>query len=118
MKKYTGWLFDLYAHTTMGCVLWLIGEDGKPYCFHQDFEIIFFARGPFPRLHDLGRYLRTKYPRQEVKLERVTKEDLFDGTQEVMSIGVLNMTIYKKLLQEVSDEYSDLIFYDTDVPLS
>jgi len=30
MKKYTGWLFDLYSHPTKGIVLWLIGEDGKP----------------------------------------------------------------------------------------
>ena len=118
MKKYVGWLFDVYAHPTMGCVLWLIGEDGRPYCFHQDFEIVFFARGPFQRLHDLGRYLRTKYPRQEVKLERVTKEDLFDGAQEVMSIGVPDLAIHKKLFQDISSEYSDLIFYDTDVPLS
>jgi DNA polymerase II len=118
MKKYTGWLFDLYAHPTMGCVLWLIGEDGKPYCFHQDFEIVFYAYGPFSRLHELGKYLRAKYPRQHVNLERVVKEDLFAGPRELMGIGVSNTAIYQQLFREVYEEFSELIFYDVDIPLT
>ena len=58
MKKYSGWLFDLYAHPTKGVVLWLVGEDGKPYSFYQDFETVFYARGEFPRLHELGEFIR------------------------------------------------------------
>src|SRR5258705_5762906 len=98
MNKYTGWLFDLYAHPTKGLVLWLVGEDGRPYSFHQDFESIFYARGPAPRLHELGKFLRRKYSKETVRLERVTtKEDLFDGPQVVMGIGVSDPTIYKSL---------------------
>ena len=118
MKKYSGWLFDLYAHPTKGIVLWLIGEDGKPYSFHQDFETVFYARGPFQRLHELGEFLRKKYHKQAVKLERVTREDLFDGPQTVMGIGVSNPAIYKKLFQQVQENFSDLIFYDVDIPLT
>jgi hypothetical protein len=45
MKRHSGWLFDLYEHPTKGVVLWLAGEDGKPYSFHQEFETVFYARG-------------------------------------------------------------------------
>ncbi len=118
MKKHTGWLFDLYAHPTKGIVLWLIGEDGKPYRFHQDFETVFYAYGSFQRLHELGVTLRAKHSRQDVRLERVTKEDLFAGLREVMGIAVSNVTIYKNLFQEVYDEFSDLVFYNVDIPLT
>ena len=118
MKKYVGWLFDLYAHQTNGIVLWLAGEDGKPYLFHQDFETVFYARGPFQRLHELGEFLRRRYLKGNVRLERVTKEDLFDGTQEVMGIGVPNLNLYKNLFGEVYQNFSDLIFYDVDIPLT
>src|ERR1043165_1545444 len=118
MKRFAGWLFDLYAHPTKGIVLWLIGEDGKAHQFYQDFEISFYAYGAHPRLHELGMYLRTKYSKQEVRLERATKEDLFAGSREVMGIGISNMNAYKSLLQEVQENFSDLIFYDVDVPLT
>ena len=118
MKKYNGWLFDLYAHPKKGIILWLIGEDGKSYSFHQEFETIFYARGNFQRLHELGKFLRRKYPKQTVQLERVTKEDLFDGPQVVMGIRVSNPTIYKKLFRQVQENFIDLIFYDVDIPLT
>jgi len=119
MKKYSGWLFDLYEHPTKGVVLWLVGDDGKSYSFHQDFETVFYARGPFERLHDLGKFIRTKHSKESVRLERVTtKEDLFDDPQEVMGIGVSKTTIYKKLFQEIQDDFSDLIYYDVDVPFT
>ena len=118
MKKHIGWLFDLYAHPSKGIVLWLVGEDGKPYRFHQDFETVFYAYGPFQRLHDLGASLRAKHSKQEVRLERVTKEDLFAGLREVLGIGVSNPAIYKHLLQEVYESFSDLTFYDVDIPLT
>ena len=118
MKKYSGWLFDLYAHPTKGIILWLIGEDGKPYSFHQDFETVFYARGHFRHLHELGEFLRRKYSKQLVRLERVTKEDLFDGPQVVLGIGVSNPTIYKRLFRQVQENFSDLIFYNVDIPLT
>ena len=118
MKKYTGWLFDLYAHPTKGIVLWLIGEDGKRYAFYQDFETVFYVSGSVQRLHELGVFLRRKYEKKNVRLERVTKEDLFAGPQEVLGIGVSHPYLYKKLFTDVYQNFSDLIFYDVDIPLT
>lgn len=118
MKKSRGWLFDLYAHPERGIILWLVGEDEKPCSFHQDFEIQFYARESFPRLHELGEYLRRKHSKEAVRLERVTRGDLFDGPQEVIRIGVSSPMLYKKLFQEVHENFSDLIFYDVDIPLT
>src|SRR5829696_7403505 len=118
MKKYSGWLFDVYAHPTKGIVLWLVGEDGKPYQFHQDFEILFHAYGSFQRLHELGKYLRAKYPRGDIRLERVTKEDLFAGSRELLGIGISSHEIYKHLFQEVQENFEDLIFYNVEIPLT
>ena len=118
MKKHSGWLFDLYEHPTKGVVLWLAGEDGKPYSFHQEFETLFYARGPVEQLHDLGVFIRRKYTKETVNLKRVTKDDLFDGPQVVMGIGVSASAIYKKLIREVQENFPDLIYYDVDVPFT
>src|SRR6185436_12147711 len=118
MNKYTGWLFDIYAHPTKGVVLWLVAEDGKPFSFYQDFESEFYACGPIPRLQELGVFLRRKYPKEIVRLEKVTKEDLFEDLQEVMEIGVSSLTNEKKLFREVHENFSDLIFYAADISLS
>ena len=118
MKKTIGWLFDVYAHPTRGVVVWLVGEDGKPGCFYQDFEVVFYASGPVPRLHELGKFIRKKHPREAVRLERVTREDLFAGPQEVMGVAVSNPAAYRNLFQEVYENFSDLTFYDADIPLT
>ena len=118
MKKVVGWLFDLYTHPTKGVVLWLVGEDGKPYSFFQDFETVFYARASNGRLHDLGVILRKNYPKETIRLTRQTKEDLFDGPQVVMGIGVSSFNLFNKLFREVRDSFSDVIFYDADIPLT
>lgn len=118
MKKHSGWLFDLYEHPTKGVVLWLAGEDGKPYSFHQEFETLFYARGPVEQLHDLGVFIRRKYSREIVSLKRATRDDLFDGPQVVMGIGVSAYAIYKKLIREVQENFPDLIYYDVDIPFT
>jgi DNA polymerase-2 len=119
MKKYSGWLFDLYEHPIKGVVLWLVGEDGKPYSFHHEFKTVFYAHGDVEQLHDLGVFIRSKYTSESVKLERVTtKEDLFDGPLVVMGITVSNSAIYKRLSREVCDKFSELIFYDVDIPFT
>jgi hypothetical protein len=108
--KTIGWLFDLYAHPQRGVVLWLLGEDGKPYSLYQEFEVTFYARGPRERLHDLGLFLRKKYPKEDVRLAKVTKEDLFDGPQTVMEIGVSSFILFTKLSRDVVENFTDLIF--------
>ena len=118
MEKHSGHLFDLYEHPKKGVVLWLVGEDGKPYSFHEDFETIFYARGTIEQLHELGVFIRGRYTKEVVSLKRVPKEDLFDGPLEVMGIGVCNPAIRKKLLRQVQENFSNLIYYDIDVPLT
>lgn len=118
MKKHNGWLFDLYEHPTRGIVLWLVGEDGKLHSFHQNFETVFHARGSVEQLHELGVFIRRKYSRDVVNLSRVTKDDLFDGPQEVMGIGVSNAAIFGNLSRKVQEEFPNLIFYDVDIPLT
>ena len=118
MKKHSGWLFDSYEHPTKGVIVWLVREDGKSYSFHQDFETVFYARGSVEQLHELGLFIRRKYPKETVSLKRVTKEDLFDGSLEVMAIGVSNGAIFRKLSRKILEEFPDLIFYDVDVPFT
>jgi len=118
MKTYSGWLFDLYVHPEKGIVVWLVGEDGKPHSFYQDFETVFYARGPFEHLHELGKFIRARHSKESVRLERVTRDDLFDGPQVVMGIGVLNPAIFRKLIRAIQEQFSDLIFYDVDVPIT
>lgn len=117
--KQIGWLFDVYAHPQKGVILWFVGEGGKPYSFYQEFETVFYARGSKERLHDLGVFLRKKYSRETVRLEKVTdKEDLFDGPQIVMGMGIANFILFKKIFSDVEENFADLIFYNSDIPLS
>src|SRR5690242_15349851 len=116
--KTIGWLFDLYAHPQRGIVLWLLGEDGKPYYLYQEFETVFYARGSHERLHDLGMFLRKKYSKEDVRLAKVTKEDLFDGPQTLMEICVSSFTLFRRLSRDVVESFKDLIFYDVDIPLT
>jgi hypothetical protein len=118
MKKHSGWLFDVYEHPTKGVVLWLVGEDGKPYSFHQEFESVFYARGAVEQLHELGVFIRKTYAKERVRLKRATKDDLFDGPQVVMGIGTSNGGIFRKLLYKTQEEFPELIFYDVDIPLT
>lgn len=118
MKTYNGWLLDLYAHPTKGVVLWLVGEDGRSHSFYQDFETRFYARGEFQRLHELGEFIRRKCSKEIVRLERVTRDDLFDGPQVVMGVGTSNPSVFRKLSREAQDNFPDLIFYDVDAPLT
>jgi hypothetical protein len=53
----TGWLFDIYPNE-INLTLWLIGEDGKSYCFVQDFAATVYAAGPSQRLWELWMWLK------------------------------------------------------------
>ncbi len=113
MREYTGWLFDIYARPDHGIALWLVGEDGKPHCFHQDFEMVFYAGGSASRLRELCRSIKDR----GVKLEQTQREDLFAGTQDVVQIRVPAPAMYPRLFRQVSGSFPDLTYYDADVPL-
>ena len=80
---------------------------------------MFYARGEKERLHDLGQYLRKRYPKEAVRLAKeTTKRDLLDGPQTLMAIGVSNFPLFNKLSRDVLENFADLIFYNVDVDLT
>ncbi len=112
MKEYTGWLFDLYAQKE-GIVLWLVGEDKKPHSFTQRFPISFYVGGPFHCLRQVWKFLKDK----PVNLSRTQRDDLHEGTQDVLEVSVLQPSSFDKLFQEVNQRFPDLLYYDVDLPL-
>jgi DNA polymerase-2 len=113
MKEYAGWLFDLYEHPRQGVVLWLVGEDKKPHSFTQSFQIIFYVGGPFHRLRQLWKFLKDK----PVLLSRTQREDLYEGTKDVLEVRVMTPAAYDEIFKEVNWLFPDLLYYDTDIPL-
>ncbi len=112
MKEYTGWLFDLYAQKE-GIVLWLVGEDKKPHSFTQRFPISFYVGGPFHRLRQVWKFLKDK----PVNLSRTQRDDLHEGTQDVLEVSVLQPASFNELFKEVNHRFPDLLYYDVDLPL-
>src|ERR1051326_3982797 len=113
MKTFIGWLFDVYCHPRQGIVVWLVGEDKKPHSFTQPFQITFYVRGNIPRLRQLWRFLKTK----PVILSYVQREDLYEGTKDVVKVSVINPADYEDLFAEVHEQFPDLLYYDVDIPL-
>src|SRR5215207_7611804 len=113
MKEYTGWLFDLYPHPKQGIILWLVGEDKKPHSFHQPFPITFYVGGPFHRLRQLWKFLQEK----PLWLYRTQRKDLHEGMKDVLEVNVLNPFCFDELFKEVNQQFPDLLYYDTDIPL-
>jgi hypothetical protein len=112
LKEYTGWFFDLYAQKD-GVVVWLAGEDGKPYSFTQLFPITFYAGGPFHRLRQLWKYLKDK----PVQLARTQRRDLHEGMKDLLEVKVLNPSAFDELFKDVYRLFPDLLYFDTDIPL-
>ncbi|MFQ5421933.1 MAG: hypothetical protein ACE5EY_16420, partial [Anaerolineae bacterium] len=113
--EFTGWLLDVYGHTSQGVVLWLLGDDGGRYQLRQPLTPLFYAAGPFPRLRECWRFLRRQsLPAQ---LSRRQREDLFDGRIDVMAIEV-DTAVQPQLFRRVQDQFPDLDYYDADIPVS
>jgi DNA polymerase II len=112
MRGYVGWLFDLYAKKD-GILLWLVGEDQKPRSFTQSFQVRFYVGGPFHRLRALWKFLREK----PVTLSRTQREDLHEGTQDVLEVNVTSPCLFDELFKEVNQRFPELLYYDVDIPL-
>ncbi len=116
MAEYRGWLLDVYGDEQEGLILWLLGEDGERRRFSHSFPITFYAAGPFPRLRQLWRYVRSHpFP---TRLERARRKDLFSGELDVLAIQVLNPVVQPQLFQDVIRQFPDLDYYDADIPLA
>ncbi|MCE9646690.1 MAG: hypothetical protein K8S20_11890 [Chloroflexi bacterium] len=118
MNEVVGWLFDLYEHPEKGLVLWIVGEDGKAYSFYQEFSAAFCAGGAPQQLHDLAKFLRSKYSTNLLKFTRHQAEDLFDGTQDVMGMRVSSSALLPQVFQDASREFPDLTYSNVDIPIT
>jgi DNA polymerase-2 len=112
----TGWLFDVYAHTEEGLVIWLIGEDGQRHRLRQKLPIKFHAHGTSVQLRTLWKYLRNQaFP---VELARVRRRDLFNGNLDVMEITLFNPAAAPAAFYKWRCAFPFITWYDTDIPLA
>lgn len=111
----SGWLLDVYAADNQGVVLWLLGDDGRRYQLRQRLTTTFYARGPFPRLRELWRFIRRRH--MPICLSRTQREDLFDGRLDVMAIEA-DTAVQSRLFRYIQRRFPDLDYYDADIPVS
>jgi DNA polymerase-2 len=113
MNEYTGWILDIYSHPKQGVVLWLLCDDGKRRCLHQDFSVTFYAAGPSHRLRDLWLFLDKQL--QNIKLARTERRDLFAGSTVVLAAILDTPSTLPFLFQRLTKLFPDLTFYDADL---
>ncbi len=111
-----GWLLDLYPNSNGGIILWLMGEDGRRYQLYQNFPVTFFAAGKNKQLREAWQCLQSQPV--PVSLSRTERRDLFSGMLTVMAIEVKNPAEQPSLFATLSRQFPDLIYYDSDLPLS
>jgi DNA polymerase-2 len=117
MAEFTGWLLDLYEDPQGGLVLWFLEESGERLRLRQPFPVTFYAAGPAPRLRALWQYLESQ-PVQ-VSLRRAERRDLFQpASMPVLAVEVAKACQQPRLFQQVAANFTDLDFYDADVPVA
>ncbi|MBI5964081.1 MAG: hypothetical protein HY863_11440 [Chloroflexi bacterium] len=114
MDEAIGWLLDIYADSEGGIILWLLEDDGKRLRLQMDFSVTLYAAGDFALLRQAWIYLKAK----DVKLERMTRRDLFLGERDVMSVTTSNPSKLPKIFSALSLQFPSLDYYDADIPLS
>jgi len=114
MNEKAGWLLDVYADLEGGIVLWLLAEDDQRLRLRMKFPVTFYVAGEFSLLRQAWVYLKDK----DVKLERVTRRDLFVGKREVMAITLSHPSLLSALFTDLSRQFPSLDYYDADIPLS
>ena len=114
MNEQTGWLLDVYADAEDGLVLWLFTEDNQRLRLRMNFPVTFYAAGEFGLLRQAWIYLKDK----DVKLERITRRDLFLGERDVMAVTLSHPSLLPALFADLSRQFPSLDYYDADIPLS
>jgi DNA polymerase II len=122
-QEVRGWLLDLYAgeepaspDQAEGLVLWIITESGERKRFFHNFPITFYAAGPDERLRQAWQFLK-EHPIQKT-LDRAEQLDLFSGPQKVLAVSVTSPTQQPRCFHDLWRRFPDLIYYNTDVPLT
>jgi DNA polymerase-2 len=114
-REHTGWLLDIYADPEQGAVVWLLGDDGGRYRFHQPFPVTFYAGGDPAQLRLAWRYLKGQPA--AASLARATRQDLFSGPITVLEVTVSNAARQPGLFRDLAQRFPDLDYYDADIPL-
>jgi len=114
VNEQTGWLLDVYADAEDGLVLWLFTEDNQRLRLRMNFPVTFYAAGEFGLLRQAWIYLKDK----DVKLERITRRDLFLGERDVMAVTLSHPSLLPALFADLSRQFPSLDYYDADIPLS
>ena len=114
MDEATGWLLDVYADEEGGVTLWLLTDDDRRLRLRMDFSATFYAAGDFSLLRQVWLYMKDK----GVRLERVTRRDLFQGERDVLAVTTANAASLPKLFADLSRQFPSLDYYDADIPLS
>ena len=114
MDEATGWLLDVYADEEGGVTFWLLTDDDRRLRLRMDFSATFYAAGEFSLLRQAWRYLHER----DVKLERVTRRDLFQGERDVMAVTTTSPAQLPGLFADLSRQFPSLEYYDADIPLS
>lgn len=113
MNEAIGWLLDVYAEED-GITLWLLADDAQRLRFRMNFDITFYAAGDFSLLRQAWKYLRDK----DIRLERITRNDLFLGERDVMAVTTADPTNIHKLFGDLQRQFPSLDYYDVDIPIT
>ena len=113
MDEATGWLLDVYAETD-GVTLWLLTDEDKRLRLRMEFAVTFYAAGDFSLLRQAWKYLREK----DVRLERITRHDLFLGERDVMAVTTPDPANIQKLFGDLRRQFPSLDYYDADIPIT
>ncbi len=112
MNKHEGWWLQSYLNDERGMTVWLIDQLGERKKFSLDVDVTFYAAGPFPRLRQLWRFLKSQpIP---VSLARQQHTEIFAGSIDLLAVTV-DIAQQKKLFYRVLHDYPDLDFYNADV---
>jgi DNA polymerase-2 len=117
MADLLGWLLDLYEDEQDGAVLWLLGDDGRRHCLHQEFPITFYAAGSSEALRELWVWLRAHPLRPELKREQ--RRDLFaEDPVTVLAVTVRQPALQPRLFHEMAARWPNLDYYDADLGIT
>lgn len=112
MEQYSGWLFDVYEDP-VGAAFWLLTDDDQRVFLHVNFEVTCYVSGPRARLRAAWKYARGL----GLRTGKETRQDLFSGYIEVMSVTAPAPRVAKKAFEQLFSAFDDLTYYDGDIPL-
>ncbi len=116
MNELTGWLLDVYPGRKAGVKIWLLGDDERRYCLHQDFPAVFYIAGPASRLRTAAGFLQRH--KLAPRLARTQRRELFSKQPvPVLAVELDQCDDLARLFRQVEKAFPDLSFFDADIAL-